>query len=41
MGGPDAMYDSNALESLLPTEDALQASRKRYLHNCKSAVAEL
>ncbi len=35
MGGPDAMYDVNALESLLPTEDALQASRERCLHNFK------
>ncbi len=27
MGGPDTMYDANGLESLLPTENALQASR--------------
>lgn len=41
MGGPDPMYEANALEALLPTENALQASRERYLHNFKSAVAEL
>ena len=35
------MYDANALESLLPTENALQASMKRCLHNFKGAVAEL
>ncbi len=46
MRGPDAMYDANALESLLPTENALQASRgalppQLQLHNCSRALTTL
>ncbi|DBA76382.1 TPA: hypothetical protein ACH3X1_010090 [Trebouxia sp. C0004] len=39
MGGPDAMYDANALESLLPTENALQNYDSPEYQQCKSQIS--